>query len=258
MKKIEQIVQAVQKRIYEDQQTENLVSIKKRISRIPFSLKNRLKAPGIHIIAEIKSASPSQGVIHPGIHPVEIAGQYLDCGASALSVLTERDFFGGSRKHLRDVRGAFPRAVLLMKDFVLDEYQIYQARADGADAILLIAGLLSDQKALKLIQCANSLGLDVLFEVHHETEMAQAVRLGVSLVGVNNRDLTDFSIDLNVSERLLHLANPEMTLVSESGLNSPESVKKLSRLGYSGFLIGTQFMKNPQPGLSLSIFKRDL
>ncbi len=220
-------------------------------SRIPHSLKDALnKTPAV--IAEIKFASPSQGeILKSSDTPVEIARQYLEAGASALSILTEVDHFSGSLEYLKDIRSAFPRAVLLMKDFIIDERQIYEARILGADVILLIVALLDIGQLKKFFKIAQSLSLNILVEVHDESEMQTAVELGADFIGVNNRDLKTLKVSLEISKRLAGLAPEHTILISESGFSTSQEMKELNQLGYKAFLIGTSLMASGQPGLKL-------
>jgi len=206
----------------------------------------------VAIVAEIKFASPSCGHIKDYKDPVDIARQYLDNGAAALSVLTEPDYFKGSLEYMKAVRIAFPDARILMKDFVLDLKQIYQARIYGASAVLLIVAFL-DAELLKLLyEEAISIGLTPLIEVHDDKEFEIAASLGAQLIGVNNRDLSTLEIDIEASITLAQHCSNNAVLVSESGLGASESIKLLESNGYRGFLIGTHFMKEEFPGKALS------
>ena len=207
---------------------------------------------GTHIIAEVKLASPSEGPLGPGLDPVKVAGEYLTMGAQALSVLTERDEFGGSPEYLRAIRCAHPEALLLMKDFMVDEYQFECALRDGADAVLLIVALLGEKGTFAFLRKAEDRGLSALVEVHDERELAIAARCGAMLIGVNNRDLKTLKISLETSARLAPLAPRTATLISESGYTSASDVMKMRGAGYRGFLIGSHFMKSGHPGRALS------
>ena len=204
----------------------------------------------INIIAEFKRASPSKGAINIGADPAAIARQYDLAGAAAISVLTEEDHFSGSLQDLRDVREATTLPIL-RKDFVFDEFQIYEAAAAGADAILLIVASLEESKLSELSHTAEGLGVDALIEVHTREEMETAGRIGAQLIGVNNRDLRTFEVSLDVSRELVGCAPAGATLVSESGLRSHEELRELSGLGYSGFLIGESLMNSADPGIEI-------
>jgi indole-3-glycerol phosphate synthase len=209
--------------------------------------------PDYSIIAEIKFISPSEGILNSRalFSPEEIAKLYLSNGATAVSVLTERDFFGGDISHLQAVRMAIPSAPLLMKDFVMERYQLLEARASGADCVLLIAGLLEETTLRNLIETARSLGLSALVEVHDEDEMDIAAAAGATLIGVNNRDLKSLKVSLNTSERLITRAPKSAVLISESGIRGGAELNHLRAMGYRGFLIGTTFMRTDAPGLAL-------
>jgi len=206
--------------------------------------------PGRAIIAEIKKASPSKGVIRADFEPLSLAQTYEAGGAAAISVLTERKFFQGSLEFLPLIRQQVARP-LLRKDFLFDPYQVYEARAFGASAILLIVAILSDGQLKELSALASSLGLDCLVEVHDEEELGRAVACGVQLLGINNRDLRTFHTTIETSERLVRLVPPGVTVVSESGLSHSEQLTRLEALGVRAFLIGETFMAAPDPGVPL-------
>lgn len=199
---------------------------------------------GIALIAEVKKASPSQGLIRADFDPVAVALAYADAGADCLSVLTDVDYFQGSPENLRRVRAAVDLP-LLRKDFVAEPYQIYEAKAWGADAILLIVAGLEDGQMADLYGQARELGLDVLVEVHDEAETVRANVLGADLIGVNNRDLSTFKTDLATSERLMPLIRSEALKVSESALSAHEDVARAGRAGAKAVLIGTAFCAEP-------------
>ena len=201
------------------------------------------------VIAEFKRASPSKGEIRPAAEPERIARAYAEAGAAALSVLTDAEFFGGSLDDLRAARAACELPVL-RKDFTLDAIQIAEARAAGADAVLLIASVLSDGPLADLLEEARNLGLDALVEVHDARELERALALGAELIGVNNRDLRTFRTDVAVTERLCARASG-CTLVSESGFDAPETLAALGALGVDAFLIGEALMSAPDPGVQL-------
>ena len=211
--------------------------------------------PGRAIIAEVKKASPSKGVIRADFHPLTLAQTYAQHGAAAISVLTEKKFFQGSLDYLRLIREhvALP---LLRKDFLFDPYQVYEARAYGASAILLIVAILSDGQIAELSALARSLGLDCLIEVHDERELERALACGVSLLGINNRDLRTFHTTIETSERLMRLIPPGVTVVSESGLSRSEQLTRLEQQGVRAFLIGETFMAAPDPGVPLRTLVR--
>jgi len=221
---------------------------------LPF-LRTLREWPGRAIIAEVKKASPSKGVIRADFEPLSLARIYAASGAAALSVLTERQFFQGSLDFLPLIREhvALP---LLRKDFLFDPYQVYEARAFGASAVLLIVAILSDGQLTELISLAHTLGLDCLIEVHDEAELRRALTCGVRLLGINNRDLRTFHTSIETSERLLRLVPPEVIVVSESGLSRGEQLSRLEAQGARSFLIGETFMAAPDPGVPLRALLR--
>jgi indole-3-glycerol phosphate synthase len=204
----------------------------------------------INIIAEIKRRSPSKGIIREVFDPVQIAESYQSGGAVALSVLCEEDFFDGSLDHLEAVRGVVDLP-LLRKDFIIDEYQIYESAARSADAVLLITAILDDPLLGRLLGLARELNLDALVEVHSSDEMKRAVRAGANIIGVNNRNLTTFEVDLNTSFELAEMAPRDAILVSESSLSRGSDIRRLKQEGFSGFLVGEHLMRAEDPGRAL-------
>ncbi len=203
------------------------------------------------VIAEVKKASPSQGVIRADFDPAAIARSYAQAGAACLSVLTDADFFHGSEAYLQQARAACDLPVL-RKDFTIDAYQVYEARAIGADCILLIAAALDDAALLELALLAAELELDVLLEVHDEGELERALDIPVPLIGVNNRNLRTFTTSLDTTLRLRASVGVERLLVSESGIHAPADVARLREAGVDAFLVGEAFMRAPDPGAELA------
>lgn len=198
----------------------------------------------IHIIAEIKRASPSKGIINDKIDVAEVAQMYERGGATAISVLTEEDKFCGSLADLKLARSVV-EIPILRKDFIYDEFQIREAKAAGADVILLIVAMLDDEKLLQLRQLAeDELGLDALVEVHTQDELERAIKIGATLIGVNNRDLHSFKVSLDVSRELIKSAPKDTLMIAESGLRTKEDLLELKDLGYRGFLIGETLMRS--------------
>lgn len=219
--------------------------------RKPHDFKAAFRQPGTHVIAEIKLASPSRGDIAAHLEPLEVARQYLEAGARALSVLTEPLYFKGDIAYLRAIRAAYPEALLLQKDFVVDPYQLYQAALAGADAILIIVALLGEEESQKILIAAGALGLGTLVEVHDASELAIAQRIGADLIGINNRNLKDLSISLDVSRELLSQKRDGDLMICESGIESSEQMREMMGHGASGFLIGTSLMRTGTPGQAL-------
>jgi len=214
-----------------------------------------LARPGRAVIAEVKKASPSRGVIRADFDAVAIARAYASGGARALSVLTDAPFFQGSLAYLEAIRRVVDLP-LLRKDFVLDPYQVHEARAFGADAVLLICALLDDASLRELFRLASRLELDALVEVHSREELERAADCGATLVGINNRDLRTFVTRLEVAETLAPLAPRQMTVVAESGLKTAADLERLEAAGVRAFLIGETLMAAPNPAAALGALLR--
>jgi indole-3-glycerol phosphate synthase len=205
----------------------------------------------VNVIAECKRRSPSRGILRADYDPAAIARAYAQNGAAAISVLTEPTFFDGAPEHLAAVR-AEVELPLLRKDFIVSEYQLLEARAAGADAVLLIAGALDRRDLQSLIIRAEEVGLDALVEIHDAQELAIALDAGAALVGVNNRNLRTLQVDVDVSQRLIAAIPPHVVAVSESGLKTADDLVRLRGLGYRGFLVGERFMTERDPGTALA------
>jgi len=199
--------------------------------------------PDVALIAEIKRSSPSAGLIREDFDPAAAAGAYAEGGAAAISVLTDERFFGGNLRHIAQVKAAAPMPVL-RKDFVIDEYQVYEARAAEADAILLIVRILSDEQMGAYLALAHGLGMAALVETHNRGELERAVRSGAPIIGINNRDLDALTIDLAVTEALARDVPPDRLTVSESGISSRQDVERLARCGVHAVLVGETLMKS--------------
>jgi indole-3-glycerol phosphate synthase len=216
-------------------------------------------APRPRIVAEIKRRSPSRGEIRPDFDPAACAKAYAESGAAALSVLTDERFFGGSLEHLALARRSAPLAVL-RKDFVVDAYQIDEARLRGADAVLLIAAAFAAGTRVgelaRLRERAGSLGLDALVEVHDAAELADTIAAGADLVGINHRDLRSFSVDLSLTERLAGGLPEGVLLVAESGIHGPEDIGRLEAAGADAFLVGEALMREADLGAALRKLRR--
>ena len=232
----------------------SIEQLQEGISEVPTSrsMKQALASSASGIIAEFKRRSPSKGWIKEEACPEEIVPSYAAAGASALSILTDEKFFGGS---LKDIRTARPlvEIPILRKDFIIDEYQLYQAKIVGADAVLLIAAALELEKCNELAEKAHELGLEVLLEIHSSEELAY-INKGIDMVGINNRNLGSFHTDVANAFRLAEHMPEDIIRVSESGLSQPETVSQLRDAGFRGFLIGETFMRTGQPGETLKDF----
>jgi len=227
-------------------------------ARQPLSARRALTAPAsTGIIAEFKRKSPSKGIINAEATVAETTSGYVKAGAACLSVLTDESFFGGTSADLLAARAANPATPIIRKEFIIDTYQLVEARALGADFVLLIAACLSPAQVAELSQFAHALGMEVLLEIHDETELGH-IQPAVDLVGVNNRNLKTFVTDLETSLRLADHIPADYVKVSESGLQHAESILNLRRVGYQGFLIGETFMKASSPAAALQTFVDEL
>lgn len=209
--------------------------------------KKALQGPGIKIISEIKKASPSAGIIRDEVEPAELAGIYETAGASAISVVTERHFFKGSLKFLEQARQAVSLPVL-RKDFVIDEYQVYEARAHGADAVLLITGIVKPKVLSDLIGLVKRLKMTPLVEVHDNKELNKALAAGASVIGINNRDLTTMTIDLDTTFKLVEKIPKYRLIISESGVHTRQDMVKLKKSRVKAVLIGEALMRSTDVG----------
>jgi indole-3-glycerol phosphate synthase len=206
---------------------------------------------GVAVIAELKKASPSRGMIRGTLHVGGIASELERAGAAALSVLTEERFFHGGLPDLAEASAA-THLPCLRKDFMVDEFQLLEARANGADAVLLILSALDDPEFSRFHKRSHELGLDALCEVHDETELKRAMDLGAEIIGVNNRDLHTFAVDLGTSERLAPKIPPGVLRVAESGIRSGDDIRRLRAFGYDAFLVGESLMRADDPGAELA------
>ena len=221
--------------------------------REAFSLKERLVQSQSGIIAEHKRRSPSKSVINNKLSVEDVAKGYENAGVSGMSVLTDGKYFGGSLDDLLMARASC-HLPLLRKDFIIDTYQIIEAKAYGADVILLIAAILSEDEINKFSSLAKDIGLDVLLEIHNEAELQKSLVSTVDMIGVNNRNLKTFEVDLKTSKTLSEKIPNEYLKVSESGISNIEAIKDLKNYGYQGFLIGENFMKTENPGKNATHF----
>lgn len=248
------IVAATRRAVEARADREPLAALARRADRRtpePGRFRGALARPDrVNVIAECKRRSPSKGVLREVYDPVSIAAGYARAGAAAISVLTEPAFFDGALAHLEAVRDAVT-VPILRKDFVVSEYQLLEARAAGADAVLLIVSALQPSALRGLHDAATSHGLDVLVEVHDAEELDVALEAGAMTVGVNNRNLRTLQVDVGLSERLIDAMPPGVVAVSESGLRTAADLARLRRRGYAAFLVGERFMTEPDPGDAL-------
>ncbi len=215
------------------------------------AIRNKIAAGKAGVIAEIKKASPSKGVIREHFVPAQIARSYEQGGAACLSVLTDIDFFQGGDEYLKEARAACALPVI-RKDFIIDPYQVYEARVIGADCILLIAACLEDEQMRSLAELANSLGMDVLIEVHDEEELARSLPLNQPLVGINNRNLRTFEVSLETTLQMLEQIPADRIVVTESGIHTPQDVVLMRDNKVNAFLVGEAFMRADEPGEKLA------
>ncbi|MGW1455381.1 indole-3-glycerol phosphate synthase TrpC [Salegentibacter agarivorans] len=225
--------------------------------RETISLKEKLRTSKTGIIAEHKRRSPSKSVINQDLNIEDVAKGYEDAGISGMSVLTDGKYFGGSLDDLLYARAAV-KMPLLRKEFIIDEYQLLEARAHGADVILLIAAVLEREEIKRLSEFAKSIGLEVLLEVHNEEELQKSIMPSLDMLGVNNRNLKTFEVSTDISKKLSEKIPDDFVKVSESGISSVDVIKDLQQFGYKGFLIGENFMKTNNPGKAAAEFVREL
>lgn len=257
---LDQIIEHKQKEVEERKSLYPVKLLEKSIyfSSTPVSMKKYIQREDKSgIIAEFKRKSPSKGIInaHASIERTSIG--YMQAGASALSVLTDKQFFGGSNEDLTVAR-KFNFCPIIRKDFTIDEYQIVEAKSIGADAILLIAAVLDPKVSKQFTSFAHGLGLEVLLEVHNEEELKSNLEVGADMIGVNNRNLKTFEVSIEISKQLAPMIPKGVVKVSESGISSPETILELRKHGYEGFLMGENFMKHSRPESVAKEFMDDL
>ncbi len=258
---LEKIVATKREEVAQRKSTTSLNELREQISQreadgdLPRGFSKRLRTAALAqipgVIAEIKKASPSKGIIRENFEPTSIALSYAESGATCLSVLTDEQYFQGSDQYLKDVRGAVDIPVI-RKDFMVDEYQLYESRAMCADCVLLIAACLDIMQLTVFNQTAKGLGLDVLIEVHNQTELAAALSLAPDLIGINNRNLKTFETSLSTTLDLLSEIPAGITVVTESGIRAREDVQLMLNNGVYCFLVGEAFMREPEPGAALT------
>lgn len=242
---LDQLASYARERVTQAKRRVSLAEIKKQAlsqSKGGFAFEQALRKPDISFICECKKASPSKGVIAPEFPYLEIAKEYEAAGADCISVLTEPKWFQGSDQYLKEIAAAVS-IPCIRKDFTVDEYMIYEAKVLGASAVLLICSILEEKQIEDYLRICDGLGLSALVEAHNEQEVLTALRAGARIIGVNNRNLKDFSVDTDNSRRLRALIPPEVLFVSESGVSSPADVAKLREIGADAVLIGETLMK---------------
>ena len=253
---LNRILARKQQEIVERMQATSIDSLQQRAQEAPLArgfvaaLKSRVEQGEAAVIAEIKKASPSRGIIRESFDVVEIARSYATGGASCLSVLTDQDFFQGHEDYLIAARAACDLPVI-RKDFIVDSFQVLESRAIGADCILLIVAALDDEALVNLHQEARSLGMDVLVEVHDHSELERALNLDLELIGINNRDLHTFDTRLETTIDLLELVPADCLVVTESGIHTRDDVALMRKHDVHAFLVGEAFMRVPDPGQGL-------
>ena len=251
---LDQLADYARDRVAEAKKKIPLEEIKRQALSLPkgnFAFENALKKPGISFISECKKASPSKGLIAPDFPYLQIAKDYEAAGADCISVLTEPKWFLGNDRYLREIANAIT-IPCLRKDFTVDEYMIYEAKVLGASAVLLICSILTEEELREYIYLCDELGLSALVEAHDETEVCVAVKAGARIIGVNNRNLNDFSVDTDNSIRLRRLIPKNVLFVSESGVSSSEDVAKLREIGADAVLIGETLMRAPDKKAKLN------
>src|SRR5579864_1000250 len=251
---LERIIAATRARVAETRRGADLRELERRAERhVPRGFRRALELrsrEGVAVIAELKKASPSKGLIRAEFRPAELARELEAAGATALSVLTDEEFFQGSLGNLREASAAV-KVPCLRKDFMVDEFQLLEARANAADAVLLIVAALSSAELAALARAAREHGLDVLCEVHDSTELQRAIDAGCDLIGVNSRDLRTFKVDLETAFRLAERFPANVVRVAESGIQSGNDIARLRVAGYQAFLIGESLMKAASPNQAL-------
>ena len=239
---LDQILETKRIEVEGRQREESLGALERRAKAtpLPLNFSGALMGPGVRLIAEVKKASPSRGVLRSDLDPVALARAYAENGAAAISVLTEVDHFQGSLHHLEKVKESVRDAGIpvLRKDFIFDPYQVYEARACGADALLLIVAMLEPSQLRELLSVAQTVWVQALVEVHSEAELEVALEAGAEVIGINHRDLKTFQMDLSLAQRLRPLIPQGKIVVAESGINTGEDVARLRKTGVNAVLVG--------------------
>ncbi|MBR2190403.1 MAG: indole-3-glycerol phosphate synthase TrpC [Eubacterium sp.] len=243
---LQEIAQSTRKRVNKEKSIKSLDDIKKEALALPkgsFEFEEAVKKTGMSFICEVKKASPSKGVIAQDFPYVEIAKDYEKAGASCISVLTEPEYFKGDKLYLKEI-SEYVKIPLIRKDFVVDEYMIYDAKVHGADCVLLICSLLDEDTIKEYISICDGLGISALVEAHDEEEIKMAINAGARMIGVNNRDLKTFTVDIENSEKLRKLVPKNILFVAESGIKTKDDVRRLKSANVNGVLIGETLMKS--------------
>ncbi|MCL1831437.1 MAG: indole-3-glycerol phosphate synthase TrpC [Oscillospiraceae bacterium] len=254
---LQQICEQTRIRVERNKAIVSLSEIEQRALALPkggFAFENALRGEGISFICEIKRASPSKGIIAEEFDYLQIAQDYTEAGAAAISVLTEPDWFKGADSYLSEISSRV-ETPLLRKDFTIDEYMIYEAKCIGASAILLICAVIDRDTLTRYIQLADALGLCALVETHDETEIETALAAGARIVGVNNRNLKTFEVDISLSEQLRRRVPPELVFVAESGITTREEVARLQSVGVDAVLIGEKIMRSVDKKIAIAELK---
>ncbi|KAA0990641.1 indole-3-glycerol phosphate synthase TrpC [Dyadobacter aurulentus] len=258
---LEKIVARKKEEIFESKKEKSFADLEKGtyFDKPTISLAKALKTASTpQVISEFKRKSPSKGIINDQVRPEIVTRDYANAGAVGLSVLTDRYFFGGSFDDFLRAREANPGIPMLRKDFIVDEYQLFEAKAIGADVILLIAACLTPREVISLSRKARELGLDVLLEVHNQQELEESIGDAIDIIGVNNRNLKTFETSIDTSIALSEQIPDSFVKISESGLKDAETIIRLFQNGYKGFLIGETFMKTVNPGTALADLQNNL
>ncbi|MFC1865317.1 indole-3-glycerol phosphate synthase TrpC [Chloroflexota bacterium] len=246
---LQKIISDVKFRLEEQKRSLPLVELKEMIAEQPAALKltSVIAGGGVKLIAEVKKASPSAGIIRADFNPLETARIYTEGGVAAISVLTETDNFHGRLEYIKDIKAALKgrNIPLLRKDFIIDPYQVYQSRAYGADCLLLIVAILEPDKLAYLLSLSHEMGMRCLVEAHSEDELALALESGAEIIGINNRDLDTFIVDINTTKRLKALIPMDRLTVSESGIKNRRDMQKLDDWGIDAALVGEALMAAP-------------